>query len=58
MAIIGKLLKFSDLIFLKSNWTIIAQTFPELSGMLILIDIFRLPNVIRSLRLLLCKIGF
>ena len=58
MAIIGKLLKFSDLIFLKSNRTIIAQTFPELSGMLILIDILRLPNVIRSLRLLLCKIGF
>ena len=44
-------LKSSDLIFLKPNWTTIAQNFPELSGMLISVGILRFPNIIRNLKI-------
>lgn len=46
-----ELLKSLSLTSLKLNWIIIAQKFPELSGMLIL----SLVNVITSLKLPLCK---
>ena len=40
----GGLLKFTNLISLKSNWTTGGQKFPELSGMLISLIILRLLN--------------
>ena len=45
-----------NLISLELNWTTIAQKFPELSVMLILIGILKLLNIIRGLKLPLCKI--
>ena len=39
----GNLLKSSNLLFLKWNWTTIPLNFPQLNRMTILIDILRLP---------------
>ena len=47
-----------NLISSQPNWTKIAQSFPKLSGKLILIGILRLPNIIMDLKLSLCKIRF
>ena len=57
MAIVGNFLK-SKLILLKPNWITIAQSFPDFTGIFILIDIFMLPNIIWSLQMPLCKIRF
>ena len=45
----------AKLIFLKLNWTTIPLKFPELNGTPISIGILRLPSVVRSLKLPLCK---
>ena len=53
-----ELLKSLSLVSLKLNWIIIAQKFPELSGMLISNSNLRFFNLIRNLRLSLCKTLF
>lgn len=56
MANYGELFKPPNLSFLKLNWTIIALKFLELHGVPILIDISKLPNIIRKLKLPLFKL--
>ena len=56
MTILGELLKSLSLLFSKPNWTAIALNFPKLSEKPILMGILRLPNIIRRLKLHLCKV--